>query len=248
MSGLNFWFILISSAIVATHLFLLLILDKIILNNFPRNILTDWLREIKSDIFIFSKLMIFFFGLNPVAKILIKNQNKLIDKLTTSVNSILLYTFFLLISIALISVVDTYSERFISNSPRISEIDKRNFLTAIPILASIVKIFMYACYTILFMSALDIDTRPFLNIGAIILAALSFAGSDTIKSIIYTIKIFMTRRYYVGSILKINDLPIGQVVRITIFDTTIADIENKEHTYIIDNCDIKIIKVIKKSN
>jgi small-conductance mechanosensitive channel len=47
-----------------------------------------------------------------------------------------------------------------------------------------------------------IDITPILNIGAATLAIFGFAGQDSLKDILATIKIFWDRILYVGTVVK----------------------------------------------
>jgi hypothetical protein len=73
-----------------------------------------------------------------------------------------------------------------------------------------------------------------------------FAGSETIKDILATLKFFLSRKLYVGSYVKINNFKPGYVTRITIIDTWVESrLNGREITQIIGNGSIHTIVIIE---
>jgi small-conductance mechanosensitive channel len=149
-------------------------------------------------------------------------------------------------AIAFIEVSEKYLKNTISAS-NISDIDRRNYLTLIPVAASIFKILGYCFIALSVLHSLGVDIAPIINIGAIGIGALMFAGSETIKDVLATLKFFLSRKLYVGSYVKINNLKVGYVVRITIIDTWIESQLDSggKFTQIISNGSIQTILIME---
>jgi small-conductance mechanosensitive channel len=202
--------------------------------------LKSYLVEIGSDVRIYGGLSISCLYLG----IFINKYFKGFSPYFLKISSFIILVWLLLLVIALAVQIEEYCKIYITESTML-EIDKRNFLTLIPVVVSIAKILIYIIFVIAFLAILEVDVSPLINIGGIILAALTFAGADTIRSVIFTLKIFLTRKFYVGSRVKMNGNIRGVVTRITIIDTTI--LSDDGYFQIIDNDKIVTIFVYPES-
>lgn len=180
------------------------------------DLLSLWLVEIGSDIRLYGSLSLSLVALGLIVETYIKGSSRYVFILMELVLSVWIF----LIFIAFIETSEKYFKYRILQL-NLLEIDKRNYSTLIPVAASILKVLAYATIVLSFLHILGVDIRPILNVGAIGLAALMYAGSETIKDILATLKFFLTRKLYVGSYVKINNFKPGIVVRITIIDTWI---------------------------
>lgn len=183
-----------------------------------QSLLTAWLIEIGSDIRIYGVMSVSLFFIAEIAELYIKGSRSYIGKF----EKILLAVWIELLFVSFVVQSEEYMRIKVTDSITLLEIDKRNYLTLIPVIISIVKVISYVVVIIICIGFLDVDVRPLINIGTIVIAALTFAGSDTIKSVISTLKIFLTRKYYVGSYVRINGNIKGLVKRITVIDTTVV--------------------------
>jgi small-conductance mechanosensitive channel len=207
-----------------------------------KDLLSLWLSEIGSDVRLYGFLSSTLISIGIISDMYIDGLYK---PLITGIKIIVSLWIFLGL-IAFIEVAEKYLKSNIINS-NVSEIDKRNYLTLIPVAASIFKVFSYGFISLSVLSSLGVDIAPILNIGAIGLGALMFAGSETIKDILATLKFFLSRKLYVGSYVKINGFKPGYVTRITIIDTWITTklSDGSELIQIIGNGSIQTIIILQ---
>jgi small-conductance mechanosensitive channel len=202
-----------------------------------------WLSEIGSDVRIYGSLTLTLLFIGIVSA----TYFKWLLPLLYTLMRILISVWVFIVFVAALEVGEKYLKNDIEHSD-ISNIDKRNYLTLIPVVASVLKIFSYAVVSLSILASVGVNITPILNVGAIAIAALMFAGSETIKDVIATLKFFITRKLYVGSIVKVNNLRLGKVIRITIIDTTIeTEVDGNVYTQIINNGLIHTIVHIKPS-
>jgi small-conductance mechanosensitive channel len=203
--------------------------------------LSLWLSEIGSDVRIYGLFSSTFVYILSISNIYFKGASKYVFGFTKVIISLWVF----LGIIAFIEVSEKYFKNKIIIS-NMSEIDKRNFLTLIPVSASIFKVISYAFVSLSILSSVGVNIAPILNVGAIALGILMFAGSETIKDILATLKFFLSRKLYVGSYVKINNFKPGYVTRITIIDTWVESrLNGREITQIIGNGSIHTIVIIE---
>jgi small-conductance mechanosensitive channel len=240
-------FLLLNSRIIIVSLVALFSLlaisfcTKKLESNRRTNIIHRWLNQIASDIKIYGFLEIFFLYVGFIYQ----NYYKANFNLGLLLAKINLIIFFFLITICWVEVGEQYIKGKIIHL-NVSDIDKRNYRTLLPVAASILKLICYCLVFLTILSTLNVDITPILNIGGISLAALMYAGSETIKDFIATLKFFLSRKLYVGAYVKINNLRPGYVIRITIIDTWIeTTLSNEEKIIqIISNGSIQIIVLL----
>lgn len=206
-----------------------------------KDLVNLWLSEIGSDVRLYGFASCTVIALGLISNLYFKGlSHSLLIGL-----KIIISLWVFVGAIALIEVSEKYLKKTIFDS-NISEIDKRNYLTLIPVAASIFKIFSYCFIVLSILSSVGVDIAPIINIGAIGIGALMFAGSETIKDVLATLKFFLSRKLYVGSYVKVNNLKVGYVIRITIIDTWIESEFDSgvKFTQIIGNGSIQTILIL----
>lgn len=125
--------------------------------------------------------------------------------------------FGLLCAIAAVSVGCSHTERSIDASQTLSEIDKRNYLTLVPLAASVLKIVLYVITTILALASINIDITPFVQASAVVGIVIGIAVQTTLQDLFATLFLFTDRVLYVGDWVRYDDgSPFtGRVTRIT---------------------------------
>lgn len=147
---------------------------------------------------------------------------------------------FLLICIALINIL---SNALTSIVQKLSDTnDQINYITAIPLLVSVVKIGFYFIWLMSVLSIFGADVRPFFQGTALVAFIIGLAGQKTIESVFGTLLIFSDKIYRVGSRIKYKEYT-GEVIRITIFRTFIRTTEG--HIIAITNNDIGVVTVLE---
>jgi small-conductance mechanosensitive channel len=133
-----------------------------------------------------------------------------------------------LVAIAFTETAAPHFSRIITRS-QMNQIDKRNALTLIPLSASSAKVIIYILAFIFGLGAFGVDISPLLNMSTVAIAIFGFAGAETFKDILASLKIFIDRLYYVGSIVEVSTDGLckyegqlkGTITKITLFNTTI---------------------------
>jgi small-conductance mechanosensitive channel len=154
------------------------------------------------------------------------------------------FLFVALAGVAFISIASKVLEERIKDMEDLSPRDKVNYLTFIPVAASIIKMVLWVCSLIGLLGVSGFDISPILNLGAVIFAVFGIAGQDSIKDVLSTVKIFWDRVLYVGSVVKFPGMKQGTVVSITLWNTKVLlDGEPKTY-YLIANRDVNKLIII----
>ncbi len=206
----------------------------------PNGILRSWLGEIGSD----ARWLGFGVGLTigvgyalapwwiwviAIAKLLVWFQ---------------LILFVALSLVAFVSGSAIAVSKSVQDNPQLNNRDKTNYLTFIPVASSVVKLVLWVFSFVALLAVNGIDITPILNISAVALAIFGFAGQDSLKDILSTIKIFWDRILYVGTIIKYPGQRQGTVVSITLWNTTIRLDGEPETFFVVANRDINKIVIV----
>jgi|GEM_PF-7072602 small-conductance mechanosensitive channel len=207
----------------------------------PVNLIHSWLSEIGSDVRWFG------FGVGSVAGVAyaITPYWKHTYAIAYFLVTFQIILFSALAMVALVSVGAIALSKIVRNNIQLNNRDKTNYLTFIPVAASIIKLVLWVCGFVILLATNGIDITPILNIGAVTLAIFGFAGQDSLKDILATIKIFWDRILYVGTVVKFPGQKQGTVTSITLWNTTIKiDLDGQDAHFIVANRDINKIIVI----
>jgi small-conductance mechanosensitive channel len=175
--------------------------------------LRKWLKQIGSDIYWYSwsigicavAFAISGYWFNPIAFV-------------TPTIGLLTVIFACLLAIAGITIGGEVLEEKIVHNEKLDAIDKRNYLTSLPILASICKLAIYVFTAILLLSCLRINIGPVLGASAIVVVPIAAATVSAISNLLATLTIFLDRVLYHGDRVRIGDFE-GVVIKITAFRT-----------------------------
>ncbi|MBW4666445.1 MAG: mechanosensitive ion channel family protein [Cyanomargarita calcarea GSE-NOS-MK-12-04C] len=146
--------------------------------------------------------------------------------------------------VAFVSVSAGFVSRSVQDNPQLNNRDKTNYLTFIPVAASVIKLFVWVFSFVALLAVNGIDITPILNISAVALAIFGFAGQDSLKDILSTIKIFWDRILYVGTVVKYPGQRQGTVTSITLWNTTIRLDGESDAFFIVANRDINKIIIL----
>lgn len=206
-----------------------------------RGLLYIWLAEIGSDIRLYGVITATFVTLAYAANVY-SVYLKWLGHISAITARISIVIWAVLIGIAYIETAIPYYAQIINNS-LMNQIDKRNMMTLLPIAGSITKVGVYLAAFVFGLGALGFDITPLINLSTVALAILGFAGAETFKDVLNTLKIFIDRLYYVGSYVELStdgvckydgaDTLRGRVTKITLFNTTIELEKSTTHTKLL---------------
>ncbi len=206
----------------------------------PEGVLRAWLAEIGSDVRWLGMGLGVAIGLGW-ALIPYWQYTFLVAKFLVWLQLIL---FIALSLVALVSVSAITVSGAVQVNPALNNRDKRNYLTFIPVAASVIKLVLWVCSFVTLLAVNGVDITPILNISAVVLAIFGFAGQDSLKDILSTVKIFTDRILYVGTVIKFPGQKQGTVISITLWNTTIKLDGEPESFFVVANRDINKIVII----
>jgi small-conductance mechanosensitive channel len=228
--GIIFTVLSVSGRIVASYL------EKIR----PNGILRSWLGEIGSD----ARWLGFGVGLTIGVGYALAPWWSWVTAIAKFLVWFQVILFVALCLVAFVSVSAVAVSKSVQSSPQLNNRDKTNYLTFIPVAASVVKLVMWAFSFVALLAVNGIDITPILNISAVALAIFGFAGQDSLKDILSTIKIFWDRILYVGTVVKYPGQRQGVVTSITLWNTTIKLDGEVNAFFVVANRDINKIVVL----
>jgi small-conductance mechanosensitive channel len=197
-----------------------------------------WLREVGSDVFWLVS------GVGIWGGVAIAVSEVRVYAIARFLVLFQVFLFVALAGVAFISIASKVLEERIKDMEDLSPRDKVNYLTFIPVAASIIKMVLWVCSLIGLLGVSGFDISPILNLGAVIFAVFGIAGQDSIKDVLSTVKIFWDRVLYVGSVVKFPGMKQGTVVSITLWNTKVLlDGEPKTY-YLIANRDVNKLIII----
>jgi small-conductance mechanosensitive channel len=176
----------------------------------PVGLIRSWLVEIASDVRWLGKVIA------VTIVIFIPSQNiKALAIATGFILKISVLIFGLLLTIAFVEQATTTIRKNLKESSKVSQRDKTNLLTLVPLAASGLKYVIYFCFFVIVLAACGVNILPVLGASAIAFGAIALASQHILQDMISTLSIFTDRLYGHGTIVKFPGNGYGVVDKVT---------------------------------